>query len=232
MKNNFIIAIDGPAGAGKSTIAKMLAEKLDYVYIDSGAMYRSITWKALRAGFALTDSTKLVALTKKTKLYFKKNSHQMKLFMDGKSVTKAIRTPRVTANICYIADHPQIRQIMVKLQQKIGQDGGVVMEGRDIGTKVFPQADFKFYLDASAQERARRRYREFTARGIKVDLEEILKDIRIRDHKDQTRKVSPLKKARGSIVIDSSRLTPEQVVNAMMRRIAGRVKNQRIADSV
>ncbi len=219
IKNPFIIAIDGPAGAGKSTIAKMLAEKLDYVYIDSGAMYRSITWKAMRAGFELSDDRKLVALTKKTRLYFKKHGLQMKLFMDGKPVTKAIRTPQVTANICYIADHPQIRQIMVKLQQKIGRDGGVVMEGRDIGTKVFPQADFKFYLDASAQERARRRYQEFTARGVEVDLKEILKNIKIRDHKDQTRKVSPLKKARGCIVIDSSKLTPEQVVGKMLKEI-------------
>jgi len=227
MKNHFIIAIDGPAGAGKSTIAKMLAEKLDYVYIDSGAMYRSITWKAMRAGFELSDDCKLVALTKKTKLYFKKHSHQMKLFMDGKPVTKAIRTPQVTANICHIADHPQIRQIMVKLQQKIGQDGGIVMEGRDIGTKVFPQADFKFYLDASAQERARRRYQEFMARGVKVDLKEILKDIRVRDHKDQVRKVSPLKKARGCIVIDSSRLTAEQVVGRMMKQMADGGKSKR-----
>lgn len=219
IKNPFIIAIDGPAGAGKSTIAKMLAEKLDYVYIDSGAMYRSITWKAMQAGFDLSDDHKLVALTKKTKLYFKKHGLQMKLFMDGKPVTKAIRTPQVTANICYIADHPQIRQIMVKLQQKIGQDGGVVMEGRDIGTKVFPQADFKFYLDASAQERARRRYKEFTARGVKVDLKEILKNIKVRDHKDKTRKVSPLKKARGCMVIDSSRLTAEQVVERMLKDI-------------
>ncbi len=219
INNHFIIAIDGPAGAGKSTIAKMLAEKLDYVYIDSGAMYRSITWKAMRAGFELSDDRKLVALTKKTRLYFKKHGLQMKLFMDGKPVTKAIRTPQVTANICYIADHPQIRQIMVKLQQKIGRDGGVVMEGRDIGTKVFPQADFKFYLDASAQERARRRYQEFTARGVEVDLKEILKNIKIRDHKDQTRKVSPLKKARGCIVIDSSKLTPEQVVGKMLKEI-------------
>lgn len=219
MKNPFIIAIDGPAGAGKSTIAKMLAEKLDYVYIDSGAMYRSITWKAMLAGFNLSDDCKLVALTKKTKLYFKNHGLQMKLFMDGKPVTKAIRTPQVTANICYIADHPQIRQIMVKLQQKIGQDGGVVMEGRDIGTKVFPQADFKFYLDASAQERARRRYKEFMARGVKVDLKEILKNIKVRDHKDKTRQVSPLKKARGCIVIDSSRLTAEQVVERMLKNI-------------
>lgn len=219
MNNRFIIAIDGPAGAGKSTIAKMLAEKLDYVYIDSGAMYRSITWKAMQAGLTLSDDRKLVALTEKTKLSFKKHRHQLKLFMDGKPVTKAIRTPKVTANICYIADHPLIRQIMVKLQQKIGRDGGVVMEGRDIGTKVFPQADFKFYLDASAQERARRRYKEFMARGVKVDLKEILKDIKVRDHKDQTRKVSPLKKARGSIVVNSSRLIPEQVVLKMLARI-------------
>jgi cytidylate kinase len=140
--------------------------------------------------------------------------------MNGKPVTKAIRTPEVTANICHIADNPRIRKIMVKLQQKIGQDGGIVMEGRDIGTKVFPGADYKFYLDASAQERARRRYREFKARGVKASLRDILKDIKIRDHKDKTRTVSPLKKAKGSIVIDSSKLTPEQVVERMIKRIA------------
>ncbi|MDD5259898.1 MAG: (d)CMP kinase [bacterium] len=223
VKKAFIIAIDGPAGAGKSTIARMLAGKLGYVYIDSGAMYRSITWAAMRAGFSLQDDKKLVALAKETRLCFKKHDHQMKLFMNGKPVTKAIRTPKVTANICYIADNLQIRRLMVKLQQKIGQAGGIVMEGRDIGTKVFPGADFKFYLDASAQERARRRYREFKARGVKVKIQDILQDIRIRDHKDKTRMVSPLKKAKGSIVIDSSKLTPEQVVSIMMGRIAGSV---------
>ncbi len=220
MSKDFIIAIDGPAGAGKSTIARMIAEKLGYVYIDSGAMYRSITWQAMRTGVNLQDDKELVALAKKTKLFFKRHQRQMKLFMNGKSVTKAIRTPEVTANICYIADNPRIRQIMVKLQQKIGQAGGIVMEGRDIGTKVFPQADFKFYLDASAEERAKRRYLEFKARGVKVRVQDILKDIKIRDHKDKTRSVSPLKKAKGSIVIDSSKLTPEQVVGKLMKQIA------------
>ena len=221
MKNkSFVIAIDGPAGAGKSTIARMLAGKMGYVYIDSGAMYRSITWQAMRSGFALQDDKKLVSLAKKTKLDFKRCRRQMKLIMNGKQVTKAIRTPEVTANICYIADNPQIRRIMVKLQQKIGQHGGIVMEGRDIGTKVFPNADFKFYLDASAQERARRRFREFKARGVKASLSDILKDIKIRDHKDKTRTVSPMKKAKGSIVIDSSKMTPEQVVGKMMKLIA------------
>jgi len=214
-----VIAIDGPAGAGKSTIARMLAGKLGYVYIDSGAMYRSITWLAMRSGFSLQDDKKLVALAKKTKLCFKKHQRQMKLFINGKPVTKAIRTPEVTANICYIADNPHIRQIMVKLQQKIGQAGGIVMEGRDIGTKVFPGADFKFYLDASAQERANRRYREFKARGVKASLRDILKDIKIRDHKDKTRTVSPLKKAQGSIVIDSSKMTINEVVNKLIEKI-------------
>jgi CMP/dCMP kinase len=225
IKKSFVIAIDGPAGAGKSTIARMLSEKLGYVYIDSGAMYRSITWQAMRSGFALRDGKKLEALAKKTELCFKKHRYQMKLFMNGKPVPKAIRTPEVTANICYIADNPQIRHIMVKLQQKIGQDGGIVMEGRDIGTKVFPGADFKFYLDASAQERASRRYREFKTRGVHVNLRDILQDIKIRDHKDKTRTVSPLKKAKGSIVIDSSKLTPEEVVERMVKRIreSGRV---------
>lgn len=216
---SFVIAIDGPAGAGKSTIARMLAGKLGYIYIDSGAMYRSITWAAMRAGFSLQDDKKLVALAKKTKLCFKKHDRQMKLFMNGKPVTKAIRTPEVTAHICYIADNPQIRRIMVAIQQKIGQHGGIVMEGRDIGTKVFPKADFKFYLDASAAERARRRFREFKIRGVKASLRDILEDIKIRDHKDKTRAVSPLKKAKGSIVIDSSKMTPEQVVNRIMDKM-------------
>lgn len=219
MSKYFIIAIDGPAGAGKSTIARMIAEKLGYTYIDSGAMYRSITWQAMRSGLNLNDDKKLVALAKKTKLIFKNNQGQMKLYMNGQPVTKAIRTPEVTANICFIADNPQIRKIMVKLQQEIGQKGGVVMEGRDIGSKVFPQADFKFYLDASAEERAKRRYLEFKVRGVKARIQDILKDIKIRDHKDKTRTVSPLKKAKGSIVIDSSKMTPEQVVSKMLEKI-------------
>jgi CMP/dCMP kinase len=219
MKKKFIIAIDGPAGAGKSTIAKMLARRLRYTYIDSGAMYRALTWKAMHLGLALTSAGKLVSLARKSRLEFMRQSGRIKLFLDGHPVGREIRTPQVTENICHIADNQDIRKIMVKIQQHTGRNGGVVMEGRDIGSKVFPGAEFKFYLDASVAERARRRYLEFRARGIKEDRQAILRDIRIRDRKDRSRPVSPLVKVPDAMVIDSSHLTREQVVAKMLARI-------------
>jgi len=182
-------------------------------------MYRALTWKAMHLGLELTSDRALVSLAGRSRLEFRKQSGRIKLFLDGRPVGKEIRTPEVTENICHIADNQDIRRIMVKIQQHTGRNGGVVMEGRDIGSKVFPDAEFKFYLDASVAERARRRYLEFQARGIKENLRAILRDIRIRDRKDRSRPVSPLLKVKDAIVIDSSHLTREQVVAKMLARI-------------
>ncbi len=219
MSVKYIVAIDGPAGAGKSTIARMLAKKLRYVYIDSGAMYRAVTWKAMKSGYDLNDPVKLVSLARNTMLEFKKYKNKITLFADGKAVGREIRTTEVTANICHLADNGGVRKVMVKRQQQTAQGGGIVMEGRDIGTKVFPRAEFKFFLDASVDERARRRYREYQERGVKVNLSDIRRDIMTRDRKDKTRAVSPLRQAADAVVIDSSRLTPRQVVDAMLKVI-------------
>lgn len=222
MKAKLIIAIDGPAGAGKSTIAKLLAKKLNYIYIDSGAMYRALTWKAMRLKIALDDAQELVILAKNTKFYFRQQKKKIQLFMDGKPVTRKIRSPQVTKNISHIADNAQIRVIMVELQRQAGQDGGVIMEGRDIGTKVFPKADFKFFLDASVRERARRRYEEFKAQGKEIIFSDIFKDIKTRDRKDKKRKVSPLIKAPDAINIDSSDLEPPEVVDKILYIVKAR----------
>lgn len=214
-----IIAIDGPAGSGKSTIAKLTAKELGFLYIDTGAMYRALTVKAMQEGAGLDNEEAIVKLAKGVSIRLKINaSGQSRVFLDGKDVTKEIRTPQVTNNISYIANVPGVRKEMVKLQRTAGQswEKGAVLEGRDIGTVVFPDADKKFYLDASIQERAKRRYKELAQLGIGIDLKQIEQDIIIRDEKDKTRKVGALKKADDAVVIDTTNLSIQQVLQKVL----------------
>lgn len=223
MKNTVIVAIDGPAGAGKSTIAKLLAKKLEFQYLDTGAMYRSLTLKAIRAGIGLEDEESLVALARQTVIDLKGDAQQgLRVFLDGEDVSEAIRTPEVTGKTFYIARAPRVRGIMVEWQRTIGSRSNVVMEGRDIGTVVFPHAQYKFYLDASVEERARRRHKEFQEKGKDISLDQVMEDVRSRDESDFTRSVGPLKKAADAIIIDSTSMTIEQVVETM----AGYVKRK------
>lgn len=217
-----IIAIDGTAGSGKSTIAKLVAKRLKLAYIDTGAMYRALTLKAMQAGLDLRNEAALVDLVKHTSIELKEDREgKQSVFLDGKDVTGQIRTPEVTSNISYIADVPAVRAEMVKLQRSIGHAAGkgAVLEGRDIGTVVFPDAYKKFYLDASIEERARRRHKELFESGVKADLARIEKDIRIRDEKDKTRKVGTLKKAAGAIFIDTTDLTIPKVLEKVLAYI-------------
>jgi len=217
-----IIAIDGPAGSGKSTIAKLIAKKLDFLYIDTGAMYRSLTLKAMQEKLDLNDKNALIDLAKNTKIELnQKIEGRMQVLLDSKDVSSEIRTPEVTNNISYIADIPGVRAEMVKLQRSVGFSSkkGAVLEGRDIGTVVFPLAERKFYIDATPEERAKRRFKELAQDGIKVDIKQLQKDIQIRDAKDKTRPVGALKKAKDAILIDTTKLTIAQVVEKALSYI-------------
>lgn len=217
MSESVVVAIDGPAGAGKSTVAKMVADCLGFNYLDTGAMYRSLTVKALRMKTCMENEEALEALAKQTTIDLQGNPKDgIKVFLDGEDVSEEIRTPEVTNNTFYIARTPKVRAVMVQLQQEIGSRNNVVIEGRDIGTVVFPNAQYKFYLDASVEERARRRYKEFQEKGKNITLEQVVDDVKARDESDFTRKVGPLKKAADAIVVDSTPLTIEQVVEKIV----------------
>lgn len=212
-KNKITIAIDGPAGSGKSTVAKRVAEALNLLYLDTGAMYRAVTLKALRAGISPTDGEKLAALAAATELAFLRTEDgAYHLFMDGQDVSTEIRSAAVTQHVSAVSAIPAVRKVLVEQQQMIARPGGVVMDGRDIGTVVLPHADLKIFLTASLEERARRRWLELKANGFTGTQEEIAADLKRRDSYDAGRPVAPLKPAPDSIIIDTSTLGIEEVV--------------------
>ncbi|HRY13718.1 MAG TPA: (d)CMP kinase [Syntrophomonadaceae bacterium] len=206
------IAIDGPAGAGKSTLARALASRLGYIYIDTGAMYRALAWKALQAGLDLNDATALSTLAAGLDLTFDKQEGEQRLICQGEDITGIIRSPQISAVVSQVAAHPQVRNIMVRKQQQMASAGRVVMDGRDIGEQVLPDADFKFFVTADLQERVQRRLREMESRGYQVDSEAILHDMRNRDLMDSARSVGALKILPDSIVIDTSAYNADEVL--------------------
>ncbi|MCK4245318.1 MAG: (d)CMP kinase [Candidatus Omnitrophica bacterium] len=213
-----VIAIDGPAGSGKSTVAKLVAEGLGYLYVDTGAMYRALTWKALKEKVDLKDENALTSLSRQTEILLKEGMGKLKVFVDGEEVTESIREGSVTENSFYLARVPSFRAEMVKQQRKMARGNNLVMEGRDIGTVVFPKAELKVYLDASLKERARRRFLELKEKGINTDLEVIEKQLQARDKKDKSRKVAPLKIAEDAFVIDSTKMKIEKEVDLILRK--------------
>lgn len=217
--NHKQIAIDGPASAGKSTVAKLVAKKLNFVYCDTGAMYRAATWLALAKNVAISDTKKVATLAETMQLKFlppKEAGKDQQVFVNGTDVTEAIRMPEIAKNVSAVAAIPEVRAALVKLQRIIANDADIVMDGRDIGTTVLPDAFVKIFLVASVEERAMRRYKENVAKGIASDLEELKKQIALRDHKDETRKVSPLTKAADAIEVDTTSMTIDQVVARIM----------------
>ncbi len=220
MGKGLIIAIDGPAGSGKSTVAKIVAARIGLLYIDTGAMYRALTLKALRGNVDLTDKNALVDLARAADIKLVDGkAGPLKVLLDGVDVSAEIRTQEVTANVRHIAGVPDVRHRMVELQREMSRAEGAVLEGRDIGTVVFPDADRKFYLDASVEVRAGRRYKEFIEKGFKASLDDVKRDVERRDYSDKTREVGPLKMAEDGILIDTSGLGIEEVVTAIIEYV-------------
>lgn len=215
------IAIDGPAGAGKSTIAKLIAEKLGYIYIDTGAMYRAVTLKALQAGINLDDADALFKLILSTDMHFTNNSPRQRLICDGKDISDPIRSPEVTEAVSQVARHKKVRKVMVKKQQEMAEKIDVVMDGRDIGELVLPNAEYKFYLTADIKERARRRAEEWQNKGFNYNLDDIIKNLEERDRMDSEREIGSLKILPDSIVIDTSSKSINEVLNNILRIIRG-----------
>ena len=213
------IAIDGPAGAGKSSVAKVLARRLGCIYLDTGAMYRAVTWLALQKQVAFDDMEGIKDLLQTIELEFKDVDGMQHLYCNGTDVTEAIRTPEISANVSAVSMIPQVREAMTAQQQKIAAGSDVLMDGRDIGTTVQPNARYKFFLTASLEERARRRALELEQKGIAVDMEQLIADIALRDKKDSEREVSPLKQAEDAVLIDTSSLTFDEVVENLFMRI-------------
>ncbi|HEL2594740.1 TPA: (d)CMP kinase [Streptococcus suis] len=207
------IAIDGPASSGKSTVAKIIAKNFGYTYLDTGAMYRSATYLALANGIEVTDQNRIVALLAQYPIRFGRDENgQQLVFVGDEDVTLTIRDNQVTNNVSAVAALPLVREELVRLQQEIAQAGGIVMDGRDIGTVVLPQAELKIFLIASVEERALRRFKENTERGIETDLESLKQEIAARDYKDSHREVSPLKAADDAITFDTTGVSIEGVV--------------------
>ncbi|MDD5686801.1 MAG: (d)CMP kinase [Elusimicrobia bacterium] len=219
MKKKPIVTIDGPAGAGKSTIARIIAGELNFLYIDSGAMYRAVTWKVLNCKINLNDNEKIVQLAKKMNIKLIQSGEKLRVTVDDKDVTGKIRTTNVTKNVNTIAAIQGVREVLRRKQRELGKKGGVVMEGRDIGTDVFPEAEKKFYLDAKPGERALRRWRELRTSGKKVSLKSIYEAIKKRDYNDEHREINPLRKAKDAIVIDSSNMMAQQVAEKILNEI-------------
>jgi len=215
-----IIAIDGPAGAGKSTVAREVAKRLKFTYLDTGAMYRAITLKAIRGNLDLNNQNSLTKLTKKTKIDIESAKDcYLKVFLDNQDVTKDIRKPEITQNVSYVAKVPKVRQIMVKLQRSFGKKNNIVVEGRDITTVVFPHAFKKFYLDANFKKRVKRRRKDFKDLKQNLSDREVRDDLHSRDKADMTRKVGPLKKAKDAICIDSTNMSIKEVVDTIIEAV-------------
>src|ERR1700761_2055022 len=226
MSRRPIIAIDGPAGAGKSTVARHLAAHFGLLNLETGAMYRAFALKAIRENVPQDDAAALQDLAKRTAVVLEPTSAGNRVLLDGENVTGEIRDPEVTQAASRVSVHPAIRAWMVDLQRELGRKGGVVMEGRDIGTVVFPDADLKFFLDASPEARSQRRY-EQTGAAVVATPDSVLKDLRERDERDRNRAQSPLRPASDAVIIDSTGLTLDEVLARIEELVTGHLKISR-----
>lgn len=213
------VAIDGPASAGKSTVAKIVAKKLHFIYCDTGAMYRSVTFAALKNHVKLDDDQALKELLKTIEIRFVPAEPEQRVFVNDEEVTQAIRTPEITNNVSLVSAQPSVRAELTKRQQEIAEAGGIVMDGRDIGTTVLPNAEVKIFLVASVHERAVRRFKENQTKGIDTPLDVLEKEIKERDYKDSHREISPLTQAKDAVLVDTTSLTINQVVDKILEII-------------
>ncbi|WP_297074630.1 (d)CMP kinase [uncultured Enterococcus sp.] len=213
------VAIDGPASSGKSTVAKRLAKQFGFIYTDTGAMYRAVTYLAVTHKIAFSDAAGLVDLLHRYPITFKQVDKEQQVFVGTENVTEAIRQPEITNNVSEVAMHQLVREELVKQQQAIAQNGQVIMDGRDIGTAVLPDAQVKIFLVASVTERAQRRYQENQTKGILTDLDTLTKEIKQRDHLDSTREISPLKQAKDAVLVDTTGKSIDEVVEIIAHYI-------------
>jgi len=222
MQKQMIITIDGPAGAGKSTVSKILAKKLGYIYLDTGSLYRAIAYKALKDKIVLDDMDALNSLCSKISIVLKNIDGQMKVYVDGEDVGDKIRTEEIGLAASKISAFPVVRQRLLQLQREAGAARGIVTEGRDMGSVVFPHADYKFYLDADIEERIKRRHKELLNKGNSSELQSIQKDMLARDKQDSKREIAPLKPTASSIIIDSTKLSIPEVIEKIIRQVSNK----------
>lgn len=215
--SGFVVAIDGPAASGKSTTARLAAERLGFLYLDTGAMYRALTWKALERGIDVEDQAALAELAETTRLELAAGADGVHVLLDSEDVSERIRDPRVSRSVSAVARCGAVRDAMVRRQREIGSRGSVVVEGRDIGTVVFPDAPVKIFLVASLGERAERRRRELSRQGVEQSREDLVEEIRVRDEVDSAREVSPLRQADDAVLLDTTGLTVEDQVEEVVR---------------
>ena len=221
MMKKLVVTIDGPAGAGKSTVSKALARKLSYIYLDTGALYRAFAYKVLQEGILPYDKKELADLCSRIEINVENIDGSLNVFIDGENVTKRIRSEQVGVVASTVSAISAVRERLLSIQRDAGEKGGVVAEGRDMGTVVFPNADYKFYLDANVEERIRRRYSELLTRGSSADYKTIAGDLIARDRQDQERDIAPLKASEDAIIVDSTRMSVAEVVEKMVSIIKG-----------
>lgn len=217
MKRGLIIAIDGPAAAGKSTIGKLLAQKLGYTYIDTGAIYRAIAWKAKNRGIDWGNEEVVARIAASTSIDFRSSDGESRVFCDGQDISEWIRSSEMGQGASKVSAIPEVRQALFKIQRELGLNGKVVLDGRDIGTVIFPEADIKFFLTASLEERGKRRQKELLQRGEKKEFSRTQEDLEIRDRQDSTRTVAPLMKAKDALEIDTSGMSIGEVLDVVIK---------------
>ena len=220
----FVVAIDGPAGTGKGTVTKIIAEDLGFVYIDTGAMYRCVALEAMKRGIEPREYEELLKLLDNMEIQFKKNGVIQETWLNGENVSNEIRTSRIDANVDKFSALKCVRAKMTPLQRKMGENSNIIIEGRDCGTVIFPNADIKIYLDCSIEERANRRYKQYLEKGMKIEYEEVLENIKQRYKAETQREMAPLKTAEDAILVDSTELTIEEVVREIEDLIEEKMK--------
>ena len=219
-----VIAIDGPSASGKSTLARALARKLKFDYLDTGAMYRALAWKILESKIRLTDRKKIVDFCRRQKVKFSESGRKFRIFIDGEDITGKIRSAEVSEAASILSKIKEVRRIMVRTQRRLAEKRKVILEGRDIGTVVFPEADCKIFLDASLEERAKRRHKEFLEKGGESDKAKLKKDLMRRDNRDSRRRVAPLRKSRDAVLLDSTDLTISGMFREALAVVAKKLK--------